>query len=270
MNPRLFNSKTAGSVLSIVIVILAVFVLLNFLVYSVAPKLDVGVDSQWVYNVYIGGSQGLATYWYEEKVLVDSIVYCEKLLCYKLVRNNPTHLQTDYVTGDRFLVRSVIVDKEDGSVYEIVYLPPLLQRPQSISVGDSWSAKSVAVVTVDTNGATRTERLELPEVEARVVGAVLLNGEQGEAIGLVVEERSDGILVRRIIYSDSAHGAVRFELPVSMVWGELATLSLRHPGFQDFLHINVFMGLELIHVAILTAVLLVFRLIFYIPNLYRR
>ncbi|MEM2034203.1 MAG: hypothetical protein QXU87_07130 [Candidatus Caldarchaeum sp.] len=238
--------------------------------YSFAPKLDVGVDSQWIYNVYIGGSLGLATHWYEEKLLVDSIVYCEKLLCYKLVKNNPTYLQTDYVTGDRFLVRSVIVDKGDGSVYEVVYLPPLLQRPPTISVGDSWRTKSVAVITVNTNGVTRTERFELPEVEARVVGAVLLSGEQGEAIGLVVEEISDGVLVRRIIYSDAAHGAVRFELPVSMVWGELATLSLRQPGFQDFLRINIFMGLELIHVTILTAVLLVFRLIFYIPHLYRR
>ncbi|MCX8202029.1 MAG: hypothetical protein N3H84_08025, partial [Candidatus Caldarchaeum sp.] len=133
-------------ILTVLLFFLSAFLVANFLLFASFARLDVGVGSQWLYNVRVGGSAGLAVESYEEKVWLESLTYCEKILCYRIVKTNPTHLHSDYLTGDNRLLRSTIIDKGDGTVYEISYEPPLLMMPMSLSVGDVWQSSSTATV----------------------------------------------------------------------------------------------------------------------------
>ncbi|MCS6769043.1 MAG: hypothetical protein NZ570_01215 [Candidatus Caldarchaeum sp.] len=252
-----FGGRLGGKVLTISLFLLTVFLAVNVFLYTISARPEVGLESQWIYNVYIGGSSGLATHSYEEKVWLESINYCEKILCYRMVTTNPTHLHKDYLTGDNMLVRSTIIDKGDGTVYEISYDPPLQMVPQSFSVGYGWGRNSLATVKVVSAGSVVEEKIQLTEVESTVVDKVFLTGRGGVVEGFIIEERTRGVLTKRSIYSPSLGTAVRYEIPVSKTWGELVDMSLRPPTALDFFRIEVFSGFELRHI-LATWVVLVF------------
>lgn len=245
------SGRVFGNFVTALFVFLSVFLLVNFFLFASLAGLGFGVDSQWLYNVRMGGSGGLGTYWFEEKVWLESIVYCEEILCFKMVKTNPTHLHHDYLTGDNRLIKSMIIDKEDGTVYEIRYDPPLLLMPKSVSVGDVWVWNSVASVKVVSRGSVWMERLPISNVESRVVEKLFLTGSRGSIEGFLVEEKTDGVLTKRMIYSPTIHQPVRYEIPVSVTWGELIDVSLRTPSLLDFLKINIVAGFELRYLLIL-------------------
>ncbi|MDW8063920.1 MAG: hypothetical protein RMI43_07095 [Candidatus Caldarchaeum sp.] len=247
-------------ILTVLLFFLSAFLVANFLLFASFARLDVGVGSQWLYNVRVGGSAGLAVESYEEKVWLESLTYCEKILCYRIVKTNPTHLHSDYLTGDNRLLRSTIIDKGDGTVYEISYEPPLLMMPMSLSVGDVWQSSSTATVRVFSQGFVKEDRIWMGNVESKVVERLVLSGVGGSVEGFLIEERREGVLTKRMIYSPSVHQVVRYEIPVSVVWGELIDVSIRAPGLFDFLMINMFSGFELRYLLVLTVVLGFLRL----------
>lgn len=247
-------------ILDALMIVLGTFILANFLLFVFTGPNDVGVDSQWLYNVYLGGSGGVATYWYEEKIWVESITYCEKIFCSVVMKTNPTHFHTSYVTGDNHLVKSTIIDKEYGTTYEISYSPPLLLRPESLSVGDTWRGNTVVKVRTTAGELVREESHTISGVESKVVDRLVLSGSRGTVEAFLIEEWTRGVLTRRSVYSPALHQEIRYEIPVSMAWGELVDVSLRQPSVFDFFRIRMFLGLELAHVFVAFLVLAFLRL----------
>jgi len=246
--------------LNFFIIIVMVFLLINFLFFLSSPRLEVGLDSQWLYNVYLGGSGGLYTLVYEEKVWIDSIEYCEKVFCYKIVTANPNLLREDYITGSNHLIKSRIVDADD-TLYEISYNPPLLIRPASVSVGDVWTWNSVATVKVISKDIVREEELILNNIESKVTDKILLSGTGGIMEGYLILETRQGVIIKRSVYSPTLQQDVRYEIPASMTWGELLDTSLTVPSILDFLRIRIPLGLALWHMLILLVTLFSLKIV---------
>jgi len=87
------------------------------------------------------------------------------------------------------------------------------------------------------------------------VDRLVLSGSRGTVEAFLIEEWTRGVLTRRSVYSPALHQEIRYEIPVSMAWGELVDVSLRQPSVFDFFRIRMFLGLELAHVFVAFLVL---------------
>lgn len=244
--------------LNIIIFVLAVVIVFHMAAYALTPKPSTGLGSEWWYTVYSAGPVGVEPVIYDERIVVAAIEYCEAVLCYRIVTENPFFTYHNYLVGGS-LVRTTIEDKSADITTDIVYKPPVITRPHSFSTGYSVAEDFNAWISVSTQGRD-TVKIENSKLEIRVVehNVIVVSNVAYEAY--LIEELANGFLWKKYWFSKEVNEALYFELygsgPHALTWGRLTSYRINSGIPADVLQISLPLGVKLWHLVVFFAVLL--------------
>lgn len=244
----------------ITIVTLAGSVIIVFTagIYFGTGGFPLGTGSYWTYQVYASSLFQAAPLVYDEVSSVAGLELCGLRVCYIIKTENSNERYTFWVSNHWLLVKSHWESKTEREALDLVFNPGVQLYEKLMDVGSSWKWDAKAQVR-STRGDKVSEReTEIQGIERQIISKEVVNVPAGDFEVLVVEQRDDGVLTRRVWYSKEVGEAVRFEFPGASPgvkqWGELKSYQSRQPSSLQVLDLSL-AGLELKYIVLVTAVL---------------
>lgn len=231
-------------------------------IYFMTSEFPVGTGTSWTYQVYSSSLFQAAPLVYDEVSKVTGLELCGLQVCFVLRTENPNERFTFWVSDHWVLVRSTWESKTSSEALDLSFNPGVRLYERQMEVGSSWKWDTKTQVR-STKGDKVSERLiAITDVERLVTAKELVNVPAGDFEVLLVEQRENGQLARRVWYSNEVGEAVRFEFPGAAPgirqWGELKSYESRPSSPLQVLDLSL-IGIELKYVILLTGALGVVR-----------